>query len=85
MFTKVTGNITWEGSVAHEQHRKELIAEAGRQSLARSVSKNETAFYRLLLGRLGEQLIKWGSRLQVQYGTLTLPAPKPRVSSTMAQ
>ena len=71
MFTKVTGNITWEGNAAREQHRRELIAAAGRQRLARSVSRNETSFYRLWLGRLGEQLVEWGYRLQAQYGTLT--------------
>jgi len=61
----------WEETVVHEQHRRELIEEAARQRLARSVSKNETTFYQLLLGRLGEQLVKWGYRLQARYGTLT--------------
>jgi hypothetical protein len=71
MITKITGMITWEETVVQEQHRRELLEEAGRQRLARSVSKNETTFYQLLLGRFGEQLVKWGYRLQARYGTLT--------------
>jgi len=71
MITEINSTIAWEEPIVHKQHQRELIAEAGRQRLARSVSKNETVFYRLWLGRLGDQLVKWGSRLQAQYGTLT--------------
>ena len=69
MITKVTGKITWEGSVAQEQHRRELIAATARQSLVRSVSGNKTTFYQFLLAQLGEQLVEWGYRLQAPYGT----------------
>ena len=61
---------TWEEPIVREQHRRELIEEIGRQRLARLVSKNEMAFYQLLLGRFGEQLVKWGCRLQARYGAL---------------
>ncbi len=71
MITKVMGPVMLEGNMAQEQRRKELIEETGRQRLARLVSKNETAFYQLLLGRFGEQLVKWGYRLQARYGALT--------------
>jgi len=71
MITKMAGNITWEGNAAREQHRRELLAAAGRQRLARSVSRSGMAFSRLWLARFGEQLIKWGYRLQFRYGTLT--------------
>ncbi len=71
MFTKITDTVAWGEPTVHKQHQRELISAAGRQRLARSVSRNETAFYRLWLGRLGEQLIKWGCSLQAQYGTLT--------------
>ncbi len=72
MIPTITGPMRmWEEPIVHEQHRRELIEETGRQRLARLVSKNETTFYQLWLGRLGEQLVKWGYRLQVRYGTLT--------------
>ncbi len=71
MITKVMGPVMLEGNMAQEQRRRELIEETERQRLARLVSKNETTFYQLWLGRLGEQLVKWGCRLQARYGTLT--------------
>ncbi len=71
MITKVMGPVMLEGNAAQEQRQRELVEETGRQRLARLVSKNETTFYQLWLGRFGEQLVKWGYRLQVRYGTLT--------------
>ena len=81
MITKVMGPVMLEGNMAQEQRRKELIEETGRQHLARLISKNETAFYQLLLGRFGEQLVKWGCRLQARYGTLACSIDRVEILS----
>jgi len=70
MISKITDMIPWEEARAQEQHQRELLAEANRQRLIRQVSKRETTSYQLLLAQLGEQLVKWGCRLQAKYGTL---------------
>jgi len=62
--------ITWTDILVREQRRRELLKEANHWRLARQVSNRETASYQLLLARLGEQLVKWGCRLQAKYGTL---------------
>ena len=62
--------ITWEDILVQEEYRREALAEANHQRLIRRVSKRETTSYQLLLARLGEQLVKWGCRLQAKYGTL---------------
>ena len=63
--------IIWEEVLVREQYREEALEEAQRQRLIRQVSRRGTASYQLVLGRLGEQLVKWGCRLQAKYGTLT--------------
>jgi hypothetical protein len=70
MFTRTTERITWGETLAQEQHRRELLAVSGRQRSMRQESEQETAFYRLLLARLGERLVKWGCHLQARHGTL---------------
>ena len=70
MISKITDTIPWEESLVQEQHQRELLEGARRQRLIRQVSKHETTSYQLLLARLGEQLVKWGCRLQAKYGTL---------------
>ena len=62
--------ITWEDILVQEEYRREALAEANHQRLIRRVSNRETTSYQLLLARLGEQLVKWGCRLQAKYGTL---------------
>lgn len=62
--------ITWEDVLVQEEYRREALAEANHQRLIRQLSKRETTSYQLLLARLGEQLVKWGCRLQAKYGTL---------------
>jgi len=62
--------ITWEDVLVHEEFRWEALAEANHQRSIRQLSKRETTSYQLLLARLGEQLVKWGCRLQAKYGTL---------------
>ena len=71
MIPNVTERIAWEEIVNHEQRHRELLKEANRQRLVQQVLKNETTFYQLLLGQLGEQLVKWGCRLQAKYGVMT--------------
>ncbi|MCP4543535.1 MAG: hypothetical protein GY832_41005 [Chloroflexi bacterium] len=71
MIIKINGRIAFEEIVAHEQHHKELLENADRQRLVRQMSRNGTILFQNLLGQLGEQLVKWGCRLQAQYGTLT--------------
>ena len=70
MFPKITDTITWEETLAQEQHRGELLKEANHQRSIRRESKQKPAAYQLLLARLGGQLVKWGCRLQAEYGTL---------------
>ncbi len=45
-----------------EEHRQ---ARQARQSVLRA-----NLWYRLLLSWFGKQLIRWGARLQMRYGTL---------------
>lgn len=62
MFEKMT---TLDQVFVREQEQKRLLEESGRWHLVRRAST-----YHPLLARLGEQLVKWGCRLQAQYGTL---------------
>lgn len=62
--------ITWEDILVQEQYRRKALAEADHQRLIQQMSERETTPYRLVLARLGEQLVKWGCRLQAKYGTL---------------
>jgi hypothetical protein len=70
VFTKITDTITWEETLAQEQHRRELLKEADHHRSIRRGAKQETVFHQLLLARLGERLVRWGCRLQARYGTL---------------
>jgi hypothetical protein len=63
MFEKMT---TLDQVFVREQEQKRLLKESSRRYLVRRVSN-----YHPLLAWLGEQLVKWGCRLQAQYGTLT--------------
>ena len=62
MFEKMT---TLDQVLVREQEQKRLLEESSRRRLVR-----QTSSYHPLLARLGEQLVKWGCRLQAQYGTL---------------
>ena len=70
MFTKITDTITWEETLAQEQHRIELLKAADHHGSIRREHKQKTAFHQLLLARLGERLVSWGCGLQARYGTL---------------
>ncbi|MDY6875668.1 MAG: hypothetical protein SWK90_05645 [Chloroflexota bacterium] len=61
--------ITWENILVQEQYRKEALEKAAHWRLIKA-SGRKTKPYQLVLGRLGEQLVKWGCRLQARYGTL---------------
>jgi hypothetical protein len=63
MFEKMT---TLDQVFVREREQKRNLEESSRRHQVRRVST-----YHPLLAQLGEQLVKWGCRLQAQYGTLT--------------
>ncbi len=62
MFEKMT---TLDHVFVREQEQKRILKESSRRYIVRRASN-----YHPLLARLGEQLVKWGCRLQAEYGTL---------------
>lgn len=62
MLEKTT---TLDQVLVREQEQKRNLEESSRRYLIRRASN-----YHPLLAWLGEQLVKWGCRLQAQYGTL---------------
>jgi hypothetical protein len=77
MFEKMT---TLDHVLVREREQKRLLETSGRQRPVR-----RTSTYQPLLARLGEQLVKWGCRLQAQYGTLAEASNSLRYVKTLRQ
>ena len=77
MFEKTT---TLDHILVREREQKRLLEESSRRRLVR-----RTSSYHPLLARLGEQLVKWGCRLQAQYGTLAEASNSIRYVKTLRQ